>query len=457
MQTESLRGLTSAEVADRVATGRANDVPSAPTRTVAQIVRANLLTRFNALLGAMLVVILLVGQVRDALFGFVLIANTLIGIVQELRAKRTLDRLSVLTAPKARVLRDDTEREIAVAQVVLDDVLDLDPGDQVVVDGEVLASAGLEVDESLVTGESEAVLKSPGDEVLSGSFVAAGSGRYRATRVGRAAYAVRLAEDARRYTLTRSELRSAIDRILTLVTYAIVPTAILLFASQLFRAHEGVRGALSAAVAGTVAMVPEGLVLLTSVAFAVGVVRLARHRVLAQELSAVEGLARVDVLCIDKTGTLTEGRLAVDEIEILDADAPHEAALAAIAAADPNPNATIGAIAERFPSRDEEWHAAETVPFSSARKWSAAAFDLHGTWVLGAPDVVLPADDPLRARTEAEAALGAGCSCSSAPTMRSRTRHCRSHCSRSRWSRSGTVHAQTPRRRSRTSANRASP
>src|SRR6266508_797784 len=207
MQTESLRGLTTAEVAERVATGRANDVPSAPTRTITQIVRANLLTRFNALLGA------------------VLIANTLMGIVQELRAKRTLDRLSVLTAPKARVLREDTEREVAVAQVVLDDVLELGPGDQVVVDGEVLESSGLEVDESLVTGESDAASKSPGDEVLSGSFVAAGSGRYRATRVGRAAYAVRLAEDARRFTLTRSELRAAIDRILTLVTYAIVPTA----------------------------------------------------------------------------------------------------------------------------------------------------------------------------------------------------------------------------------------
>src|SRR6266511_2816096 len=185
MQTESLRGLTSAEVAERVATGRANDVPSAPTRTITQIVRANLLTRFNALLGAMLVVILVVGQLRDALFGLVLIANTLMGIVQELRAKRTLDRLSVLTAPKARVLREDTEREVAVAQVVLDDVLEVGPGDQVVVDGEVLESSGLEVDESLVTGESDAASKSPGDEVLSGSFVAAGSGRYRATRVGR--------------------------------------------------------------------------------------------------------------------------------------------------------------------------------------------------------------------------------------------------------------------------------
>jgi cation-transporting P-type ATPase E len=245
MQTESLRGLTSAEVAERVATGRANDVPSAPTRTVTEIVRANLLTRFNALLGAMLVVILLVGQFRDALFGLVLIANTLIGIVQELRAKRTLDRLSVLTAPKARVLREGTEREVTVSQVVADDVLELSPGDQVVVDGEVLESSGLEVDESLVTGESDAASKSPGDEVLSGSFVAAGSGRYRATRVGRAAYAVRLAEDARRFTLTRSELRAAIDRILTLVTYAIVPTAILLFASQLLRAHESVRGALA--------------------------------------------------------------------------------------------------------------------------------------------------------------------------------------------------------------------
>jgi cation-transporting ATPase E len=383
-----------------------NDVPDAPTRSVRDIVRANVFTRFNALLGSMFVIIVLVGPAQDALFGGVLIGNTLIGIVQELRAKRTLDRLTVLTAPRANVLRDGTVREVPIGELVMDDVVELSAGDQIVVDGEVLEAAGLEVDESLITGESDPVVKAPGDDVLSGSFVAAGSGRFRATRVGREAYATRLAEEARRFTLTRSELRAGIDRILWFVTIAIVPTALLLFISQ-FRAHEGLRAALSSAVAGTVAMVPEGLVLLTSVAFAVGVMRLAKHRVLVQELQAVEGLARVDVLCIDKTGTLTEGRLAVEEVEVLgDRALPYEAALAGLASADPNPNATLRAIGERFPRPEEGWEPTETMPFSSARKWSAASFGGQGSWVLGAPDVLLPPGSEPRARAEEHAALG---------------------------------------------------
>jgi cation-transporting P-type ATPase E len=406
--TATLRGLTAAEVAERIARGDVNDVPAAPTRTVSQIVRANVFTRFNALLGGMLAIILVVGPVQDALFGFVLVANALIGIVQELRAKRTLDRLTVLTAPKARAMRDGQERELAVGEVVLDDVLTLRAGDQIVVDGEVLAASGLEVDESLITGESDPVVKTERERVLSGSFVAAGSGTYRATRVGREAYAVSLAEEARRFTLTHSELRSAIDKILTIVTFAIVPTAALLFISQL-RNQSDVRAALAASVAGTVAMVPEGLVLLTSLAFAVGVMRLAKRRVLVQELQAVEGLARIDVLCIDKTGTLTEGKLVVDGIEVLDRTLPYEAALAALAAAEQNPNATLTAIGERFADPPGDWAAGETTPFSSVRKWSGASFGPDGTWILGAPDVVLPAagDDPaVRAQAEAAAAKG---------------------------------------------------
>jgi len=398
-------GLTSAEVDERRRRGDVNDVPAAPTRSVGEIVRANVFTRFNAILGAMLVVILFVGPGRDALFGFVLLANTLIGIVQELRAKRTLDRLTVLTAPKARAVRDGEVREIAVGDVVLDDLLELRSGDQIVVDGEVDGSDGLEIDESLLTGESDAVSKLTGDEVRSGSFVSSGSGRYRATKVGAEAYAVRLAEDARRFTLTRSELRAGIDKILRFVTFAIVPTAVLLFVGQI-RSDQGIRGALSGAVAGVVAMVPEGLVLLTSVAFAVGVVRLARRRVLVQELPAVEGLARVDVLCIDKTGTLTEGRLAVEDLEVLDHATSAEEALAALAASDPYPNATLRAIGDRFGAAPSGWKPEGSVPFSSARKWSGAAFGDHGAWVLGAPDVLLPDGDPIKAQAAEDAAEG---------------------------------------------------
>jgi cation-transporting ATPase E len=385
------QGLTQAEVQERIARGQVNDVPIAPSRTVAEIVRANVFTRFNALLGSMLVVILIVGPIQDALFGFVLIANAAVGIGQELRAKRTLERLAVLTSPRARIVREGRVGEAPVSEVVLDDVLELQPGDQIVVDGQVLEAHSLEVDESLLTGEAEAVAKRPGDEVLSGSFVAAGSGRFRATRVGAEAYAAQLAEQARRFTLTRSELRAGIDQILRIVTWLLIPTAALLLASQL-RSNASVHDALRGSVAGTVAMVPEGLVLLTSVAFAVGVVRLARRNVLVQELPAVEVLARVDVLCIDKTGTLTEGRLVVEEVEVLNGDGgenSHGEALAALAKADPQPNVTLRAIGEASSIASDGWLATETVPFSSARKWSGAEFGTKGTWVLGAPDVLL--------------------------------------------------------------------
>jgi cation-transporting ATPase E len=401
----SVEGLTQEEAAERRARGQVNDVPVVPSRTVGQIVRANVLTRFNALLGSLLVVMLIVGPIQDALFGFVLISNAGIGIYQELRAKRTLDSLAVLTAPQARVVREGQVSEVPLDQCVLDDVLALQPGDQIVVDGEVLESSGLEVDESLITGESEPVLKALGDEVLSGSFVAAGDGRFRATRVGEEAYAAQLAEQGRRFGLTRSELRSGIDKILRIVTWLLIPTAALVVISQL-RSNENLHDAIRGSVAATVAMVPEGLVLLTSVAFAVGVVRLARRRVLVQELPAVEVLARVDVLCIDKTGTLTEGRLAVDQVEILGQDGTHREALAALAAADPNPNATLRAIGERFAERPDGWLAERTIPFSSARKWGGAVFGTKGAWVLGAPDILLGpegADQLRRARMHAEA------------------------------------------------------
>jgi cation-transporting ATPase E len=383
-----LAGLTDAEVLERVRRGQTNDVPQTTSRTLSQIVRTNIFTPFNALLGVLLVVILVVGPIQDALFGGVLLANALVGIVQELRAKRTLDRLAVLTAPRARAVRESEVREIPVGKVVLDDVLEVRPGDQIVVDGDLVTSNGLEIDESLLTGESEPVVKEAGDTVLSGSFAAAGTGRYRATRVGRAAYAHILGERARRFTLVNSELRTGINRIIVMVTFVLLPTATLLFVSQL-GSLSSPRAALRGAVAGTVAMVPEGLVLLTSVAFAVGVVRLGRRSVLVQELPAIEGLARVDVLCTDKTGTLTEGRLTVDGVEPVGSKARAEEALAALAAADPSPNATMLAIGSAFGASDRTWPLIAAVPFSSTRKWSGASFDGFGAWVLGAPDVLL--------------------------------------------------------------------
>jgi cation-transporting P-type ATPase E len=400
------QGLTTAEVDERRAQGRTNDVPDPTSRTVAQIIRANVFTPFNALLGVLLVVILAIGEYRDALFGIVLVANALIGIIQELRAKRSLDRLAVLNQPRSRVRRDGQESEVPSTDLVADDVVVLTLGDQIAVDGEILAASGLEIDESLLTGEADPVVKTPGATVMSGSFVVAGSGTIRATAVGTEAYAFKLSSDARRFSLVKSELRTGIDKVIKLVSWLMVPTAILLVTAQL-DTHDGVVEALQASVAGLVAMVPEGLVLLTSIAFAVGATRLASKKVLTQELAAIEGLARVDVICLDKTGTLTEGSLTLGTIEHLGhgADVDAAAVLGALGASDDHPNPSLAAIVAEHPA-PEGWTLTDAVPFSSARKWSAAMFDGQGSWYLGAPDILLdragPADLVADARERLE-------------------------------------------------------
>src|SRR4051794_34118756 len=383
------RGLTEAEVDERVRTDRVNRIPDAPSRTFTQILRGNVFTRFNALMTGLAVVVVAAGSPKDALFFFVVISNTLIGTIQELRAKQSLDRLAVLSAPRARVVRDGRTVDLAIADIVLDDVLDLRAGNQVPADGVMLAATNLEVDESLLTGEADPVVKQPGDDLLSGSFIVAGGGRAQVTKVGADAYAARLAEEARRFTLVSSPLRTSVNHIITWVTWLMIPTSIGLVISQ-HRSQPGWREALVFAAGGIVAMVPEGLVLLTSVAFAVGVVRLARRRTLVQELPAIEVLARVDVLCLDKTGTITEGTMEVAEVRPVGGmdGAELEAVLAAVAASDPDPNATQQALAQRYPN-PPGWPVTATVPFSSARKWSAAGFDGHGTWVLGAPEMVM--------------------------------------------------------------------
>jgi cation-transporting P-type ATPase E len=406
-QTGAPRGLTAAQVDERVRRGDVNDVPLGPSRTVGDIVRANVFTRFNFLLGALLVLILLVAPPQDGLFGIVLVVNAGIGIVQELRAKRTLEQLAVLSAPRVRVVRDGEVHEIAVGEIVRDDVIRLAPGDQVVVDGDVLAAEHLEVDESLLTGESDPVAKHPGDLCRSGTFVVAGTGYQWATRIGREAYATELAEQARRFTLVASELRHGIDWILRAVSWLIVPTMALVFYSQL-TTELGVRSALASSVAGVVGMVPQGLVLLTSLAFAVAVLRLGKRQVVVQELPAVEGLARVDTVCLDKTGTLTVGQLAVTDLELLTHD--HDegavaAVLGALAASDPSPNATLRAVANAYPA-PEGWTPADARPFSSARKYAAVDFGARGTWVLGAPEVVLRRHPGVLHRSEEIARTG---------------------------------------------------
>ncbi|MEU3857063.1 HAD-IC family P-type ATPase [Streptomyces sp. NPDC028722] len=397
-------GLTGAEVAERVARGQVNDVPVRGSRSLREIVRANVLTRFNAIIGVLWLIMLCVAPFQDSLFGFVIVANTGIGIVQEWRAKQTLDSLAVIGEARPTVRRDGAATEVGTGAIVLDDLVEIGPGDRVVVDGVCAEADGLEIDESLLTGEADPVVKRPGDRVMSGSFVVAGGGAFTATRVGREAYAAQLAEEASRFTLVHSELRTGISTILRYVTWMMVPAALGLVVTQLVVKSDDLADAVARTVGGIVPMVPEGLVLLTSVAFAVGVIRLGRRQCLVQELPAIEGLARVDTVCLDKTGTLTEGGMNVSGLRTLDgADETYVLkVLGALGESDPRPNASLRAIIDACPDT-EEWRCVESLPFSSARKYSGAAFSEGdgevSTWLLGAPDVLLGPGAPALAET----------------------------------------------------------
>jgi cation-transporting ATPase E len=404
-------GLADAEVAQRVADGRTNDVPTRAARSVSDIVRANVFTRINAILGVLLVIVLSTGSVINGAFGLLIIANSAIGIIQELRAKQTLDRLAIVGQTKPLVRRQSGTQALMPSEVVLDDIIELGPGDQIVVDGEIVEETNLEVDESLLTGEADPIAKDADDNVMSGSFVVAGSGAYRATKVGREAYAAKLAEEASKFTLVNSELRSGINKILQFITYLLFPGGLLIIYTQLFTTDAGWRESVLRMVGALVPMVPEGLVLMTSIAFAVGVVRLGRRQCLVNELPAIEGLARVDVVCADKTGTLTENGMRVSDLKPLSAAGPTRKPgtvgdiLAQVASDDARPNASMQAIAEAY-KMPPGWTATATAPFKSATKWSGASYGEHGNWVIGAPDVLLEPGSEVAEQSEQIGSLG---------------------------------------------------
>lgn len=385
-------GLTAAEVAARVAEGRVNRRPPGPTRTLPQILRANIINPVNGIMLTLFAVIMIAGFPSDGLFVGVVVSNAVIGIAQEVKARRELRRLEVLNAPSARVRREGTTIDVAIDEVVADDVCEIAAGDQLVVDGAVVWAQGLEMDESLLTGESDTVLKLPGDTVMSGSFVVAGSGYVTATGIGAESYANRLVTEATEFTLIDSELRAGINTILRWLI-VIIPPASLLLLWALLTGDDGWRSALQGAVAAAVAMVPDGLVLLTSLAFVAGIIALTRRNALAKELATVELLARVDTLCLDKTGTITTGEISFGEVITLrpGEEGRIRAEIAALAHADPHPNPTMAAIAGAFERPSEIAVQALTVePFSSARKWAAVGFsDGHCLW-LGAPEILVP-------------------------------------------------------------------
>jgi len=406
MPVRTVGGLTSAEVAERIARGQTNAYEAASSRSAWSIIRANVFNRFNAIIGACFILLLAIGRWQDTFFGFAAIGNIIIGTAQEYSAKRALDRLALVHAPHARVMRDGREQDIAIGEVVLDDVLVLRAGDQVPADAEVIESTGLQLDESMLTGESDPIDRSPGDEVLSGSIVVGGEGLARAAKVGADAFANRFADEAKRFSLVRSELRASIDRVLRWMSWIIPPVMVLVLNAQMVVAGGWETAfatgtwpsAVVSTVAAIVAMVPLGLVLITSITFAVGAVKLSRSSVLVNELAAVEGLARVDIICLDKTGTLTEGEIVFDDTHLLDGPQPDGwAAVLGWYGAAPDANATARCLAEHYPAADIGPETSR-VAFTSARKWSAVSFGAGspaaGTWVLGAPEMVFPAPPP---------------------------------------------------------------
>src|SRR5919106_1269761 len=377
-------GLSGAEAARRLE--RLGPPETQTSRSTASIVAANVFTLFNAIIGGFFILTLSLGLWADALFGFIAALNSYIGIRQELKAKETLDRLALLVAPRAKVIRDGRIAELRATEVVPGDVVRVEPGDQLVADGEVIDSRGLTVDESLLTGESDGIRKRAGERLLSGSFGISGSGHYEVDAVREDSYAEKIAGEAREFRHPPSPLQLEVNRVLGATTIALAPIALIVLVG--FTLHDtAFRDAAQEATAGLVTLIPEGLVLLMSVTLAVAAVRLARQDTLVQQMAATEALAAVDTVCVDKTGTLTDGTLKLIKVETADPAGPDSAerALGRFAASAGERNRTPETIAERYPSRPEQVSA--EVPFSSQWKWSGVTMN-GASFVIGAPDVL---------------------------------------------------------------------
>lgn len=394
-------GLSKQDVVERQADGRGNAVKTSSSRSIVDIIRANVFTLFNGIILGAMVLVLLTGSWKDAVFGVVIIVNTGIGIVTELKSKRTLDKLSILVASDYLVHRDGADMEVPHDDIVLDDLLWIRSGEQVPADGAIVETWGLELDESMLTGESRTVRKKAGSEVYSGSTAVSGMALIRVTAVGEHSYAAKITAEAKVFKKTTSDLNKGINTILKVMTFIVVPLCVLLVWSQMNAvggwSHALATGqwrqAVVSAVAGVVGMIPEGLVLLTSLNFAVAAMRLARKNTLVQELESVETLARVDCLNLDKTGTITDGGIAFNELRMLDDDEDESNAKQALfdLSNEEQPNGTGKAVLEGLGREGFAGGAVQArVPFSSARKWSAIVSHT-GTWYMGAPEVIISA------------------------------------------------------------------
>ena len=417
-----MTGLTDEQVNARIAEGKVNADENPNTRTYKQIVRENTLTFFNFLNLVLLVLVLLVGSYKNAFFVCIIIINTLIGIAQEIRAKKTIDKLAILTARKSVVIREGQKWTVPTEELVLDDVVCLKTGDQVPADARILEGS-LEVNESLLTGESDNLPKNEGDELFSGSFVTSGEACCQIIHVGKDNYAAQITSEAKEFKRHNSELKNSLNAILKVISIIIVPLGALLFYKQYYIVGDTFRDSVVSMVAGVLGMIPEGLVLLTSVALTLGALVLANKKTLVQELYCIETLARVDTLCLDKTGTITEGTMCVERVEPYvstgrvetaatesePAESPEAEAQGQVAA-DPafgddintvmgnmmyvlkDQNATIDALRKCFPAR-QGMTLEHVIPFSSDRKYSGAVFEEKGTYLMGAAQFLFPEDN----------------------------------------------------------------
>ncbi len=390
-------GLTAAEVEERRRDGRVNRTKASVSKPLSRIVFDNLFTLFNLVNAVIATALILVGSYHNLLFFGVVLCNSLVGIVQELRSKRALEKLSLLHAAKARVRRDGVEVLIALDDIVQDDRLLFQSGDQIAVDATV-QSGCLEVNESLLTGEPDAIVKQAGDPLLSGSFVVGGKGEAIATRVGEEAYAAKLTAEAKVYKRTHSQLMTAVNKIIRFTGIFMIPFAALLVARDWFSGAFVLKDTVTATAAALIGMMPQGLILLTTVSLMVGVIKLAGKQTLVQELSSIESLSRVSLICLDKTGTITKGSMAVRDVLSLGDDidtARRDELLAAAIRAIGDDNATARAISQWYTAvKTRPFCVLQTVPFSSERKWSAVSFEQIGTVVFGAFDRLMP-DTPL--------------------------------------------------------------
>lgn len=386
--SSTAQGLSQLEVDERVSLGQINSQDFGSSRTLATILKANFLTLFNGVVGGAFVLLLVLGFWQDALFGLAVLLNITVGIVQEYRSKRILDKLSFLNQSPVRVKRAGQLVEIRLDQVVLDDLVDLHAGDQLPADCVILDCQSLEIDESLLTGEAEPIEKVIGQELLAGSTLTGGSALVKVVRVGSKTYSNQLASQVRQFSKVSSEIRLSLDKVVLWISWALIPLVLIIVYGQL-QASSNWQDAAVKSIASVISMVPQGLVLIASIAFALSAIRLAKHNVLPQELAAVEGLARVDVICIDKTGTLTNNSMVFDQfIEIPSSnqvDLSEWRAVLGAFAHQPTANATIRALQNEFPNQNLE--VTKEVEFNSTTKFSS--IEVHGTrWLLGAPEML---------------------------------------------------------------------